>query len=81
MDVFLSTRMIVKSYGPVEAPMVMVKKCTDQMDIFDILRAPTISEDGLQPNSPARLSVLLLEGAQHHCVTNCYRAGATCMRA
>ena len=81
MDVFLSTRMIVKSYGPVEAPMVMVKKCTDQMDIFDILRAPTISEDGLQPNSPARLSALLLEGAQHHCVTNCYRAGATCMRA
>ena len=51
------------------------------MDIFDILRAPTISEDGLQPNSPARLSALLLEGAQHHCVTNCYRAGATCMRA
>ena len=46
MDVFLSTRMIVKSYGPVGAPMVMDKECTDQMDKFDIQRAPTTSEDG-----------------------------------
>ena len=46
MDVFLSTRMIVKSYGPVGALMVMVKECTDHMDSFDIQRAPTISEDG-----------------------------------
>ena len=46
--------------------MVMFKECTDQMDKFNILRAPTISEDGLQPNSPARLSALLLEGTQLH---------------
>ena len=46
MDVFLSTRMIVKSYGPVGALMVMVKECTDHMDNFDIQRAPTIGEDG-----------------------------------
>ena len=62
MDVFLSTRTIVKTYGPVGVPMVMVSEGTDQMDKSDIQRAPTISEDGLQPNSPARLSALLLWG-------------------
>ena len=46
MYVFLSTRTIVKTYGPVGEPMVMVREGTDQMDIFDIQRAPTISEDG-----------------------------------
>ena len=30
---------------------------------------PTISEDGLQRTSPAGFPALLLEGAQHHCVT------------
>ena len=69
MYVFRSTRTIVKTYGPVGLPMVMVREGTDQMDKFDIQRAPTISEDGFQPNSPARPSALLLEGAQHHCVT------------
>ena len=69
MYVFLSTRTIVKTYGPVGAPMVMVREGTDQMDKFDIQRAPTIREDGLQPNSPAGSSALLLEEAQHHCVT------------
>ena len=48
MYVFLSTRTIVKTYGPVGVPMVMVREGTDQMDKFDIHRAPTISEDGLQ---------------------------------
>ena len=28
------------------------------------------SESGHQPNSPARLSSLLSEGAQHHCITD-----------
>ena len=42
--------------------MVMVREGTDQMDKFDIQRAPTISEDGLQLNSPAGSSALLLEG-------------------
>ena len=46
MDVFLSTRMIVKTYGPAGVPVVIVKECTDQMDKFDIQRAPTISEIG-----------------------------------
>ena len=32
-------------------------------------RAPAISEYGHQPNSPARLSSLQSERAQHHCVT------------
>ena len=68
MYVFLSTRTIVKTYGPVGAPMVMVREGTDQMDKSDI-RAPTISEDGLQQNSPAGSSALMLEEAQHHCVT------------
>ena len=49
MYVFLSTRTIVKTYGPVGAPMVMVREGTDQMD-------------GLQLNSPAGSSALLLEG-------------------
>ena len=49
--------------------MVVVREGTDQMDKVDIQRAPTISEDGLQPNSPAGSSALLLEEAQHHCVT------------
>ena len=43
MDVFLSTRMIVKSYGPVGALMVMVKECTDHMDNFDIQRTPQLA--------------------------------------
>ena len=52
------------------------------MDKFDRQRAPTISEDGLQPNSPARLSSLLLAsllflGAQHHCVTVFMSSGLT----
>ena len=62
MYVFLNTRTIVKTYSPVVAPMVMVREGTDQMDKFDIQRAPTISEDGLQLNSPAGSSALLLEG-------------------
>ena len=33
-------------YGPVGAPMVVVREGTDQMDKFNIQRAPTISEDG-----------------------------------
>ena len=40
MYVFLSTRTIVKTYGPVEAPMIVVREGTDQMDKFDIQRAP-----------------------------------------
>ena len=40
--------------------MVMVREYTDQMDKFDIQRASTISENGLQTNNPARLSSLLL---------------------
>ena len=112
-----SMRMIVKSYGPEGAPIVIVKECTGhtchpQQHVlwylfhqptttvslkvtykFDIYkkkykkkcfsrsreevqssrsicrRAPTISEYGHQPNSPARLSSLQSEGAQHHCVT------------
>ena len=46
MYVFLSTRTTVKTYGPVGAPMVVVREGTDQMDKFNIQRAPTISEDG-----------------------------------
>ena len=46
MYVFLSTMTIVKTYGLVGAPMVMVREGTVQMDKFDIPRAPTISEDG-----------------------------------
>ena len=46
MYVFLSTRTTVKTYGPVGAPMVMVREDTDQMNKFNIQRAPTISEDG-----------------------------------
>ena len=46
MYVFLSTRTIVKTYGPVGAPMVIVREGTDQMDRFDIPRAFVISEDG-----------------------------------
>ena len=39
MYVFLDTRTIVKTYGPVGAPMVMVREGIDQMDRFDIPRA------------------------------------------
>ena len=67
MEVFPSTRTTVKSYGPVGTPMVMVREGTDQIDKFDIQRAPTISEDGLQPNSPARLSALLLASVTQWC--------------
>ena len=46
MYVFLNTRTMVKMYCPVGAPMVVVREGTDQMDKFNIQRAPTISEDG-----------------------------------
>ena len=46
MYVFLNTRTIVKTYGPIGLPMVVVREGTDQMDKFDIQRAPTISEIG-----------------------------------
>ena len=70
------SRMTVKTCGLVEVPTAMVREGTDQRDKFDIHRAPTISEDGFQPNSPARPSALLLEGAQHHCVTPGMRVNA-----
>ena len=46
MYVFLDMRTIVKTYGPVGVPMVVVREGIDQMDRFDIQRAPTISEIG-----------------------------------
>ena len=51
--------MTVKTCGLVEVPTVMVREGTDQRDKFDIHRAPTISEDGFQPNSP--------QGPQRYC--------------
>ena len=46
MYVFLNTRTIVKTYGPVGAPMVVVREGIDQMDRFDIPRAFPICENG-----------------------------------